>query len=84
MSIDKTLYRQWTMLRLIPRHPRKISATDLTERLNELGYAINKRTVERDLKMFEELFGLVVDDRSRPYGCLADSSQDAGAIQPLQ
>ena len=68
MSIDKTLYRQWTMLRLIPRHPRKISATDLTERLNELGYAINKRTVERDLKMLEELFGLVADDRSRPYG----------------
>lgn len=68
MSIDKTLYRQWAMLRLIPRHPRKVTANALTARLNEQGYAVNKRTVERDLKMFEELFGLVADDRSRPYG----------------
>jgi predicted DNA-binding transcriptional regulator YafY len=68
MSIDGTLYRQWTMLRLIPRHPRKVSAGDLTNLLNDQGYAVNKRTVERDLKMFEELFGLVADDRSRPYG----------------
>ena len=68
MSIDGTLYRQWAMLRLIPRHPRRISATDLTSQLNELGYVVNKRTVERDLKMFEEIFGLVADDRSRPFG----------------
>lgn len=68
MSIDKTLYRQWAMLRMVPMHPRKITTTELTGRLNDQGYAINKRTVERDLKMFEELFGLVVDDRSRPYG----------------
>jgi predicted DNA-binding transcriptional regulator YafY len=56
------------MLRQIPRHPRKITAAELTRRLNDQGYAVNKRTVERDLKMFEELFGLVADDRSRPYG----------------
>ena len=68
MGIDKTLYRQWAMLRLVPRHPRKVSAADLTSRLNDQGYAVNKRTVERDLKMFEEMFGLVADDRSRPYG----------------
>ena len=68
MSIDKTLYRQWALLRLIPRHPRKISTSELTLRLEELGYEVTKRTVERDLRMFEELFGLVADDRSRPYG----------------
>ncbi len=68
MAIDKTLFRQWAMLRMIPRHPRRVSATDLTARLNELGYAVNKRTVERDLTMFEAMFGLVADDRSRPYG----------------
>ena len=68
MGIDRTLYRQWAMLRLIPRQPRRISATDLTERLNVLGYTVNKRTVERDLKMFEKIFGLVADDRLRPYG----------------
>ncbi len=68
MAIDKTLFRQWAMLRMIPRHPRRVSATELTARLNELGYAVNKRTVERDLTMFETMFGLVADDRSRPYG----------------
>lgn len=56
------------MLRMVPRHPRKITATVLTNRLIDQGFAVNKRTVERDLKMFEELFGLLADDRSRPYG----------------
>ena len=56
------------MLRMIPRHPKRISATELTRCLNDLGYTVNRRTVERDLRMFEAVFGLVSDDRSRPYG----------------
>jgi predicted DNA-binding transcriptional regulator YafY len=44
-----TLRRQWEMLRMIPRHPGRITARQLTERLNAEGYEVGKRTVERDL-----------------------------------
>lgn len=68
MSKDSTLERQWEMLRLIPRYPNQITANQLTGKLKDRGYEINKRSVERDLLMFEELFGLQVRDDSRPYG----------------
>lgn len=68
MSDPRTLHRQWSMLRMIPRHPRKTTASELTVRLVDLGYSVEKRTVERDLKMLESIFGLEVDDRSRPHG----------------
>lgn len=68
MSKDSTLERQWAMLQLIPRYPSQITATQLTDKLKDRGYEINKRSVERDLLMFEELFGLQVRDDSRPYG----------------
>lgn len=68
MSKDNTLLRQWEMLRLIPRYPSQITASQLTEKLKDRGYDINKRSVERDLWSFVELFGLQVDDRDRTYG----------------
>lgn len=68
MSDPRTLHRQWSMLRMIPRHPRKTTASELIAWLDDLGYSVEKRTVERDLKMLESLFGLEVDDRSRPHG----------------
>jgi len=68
MSKDSTLERQWAMLQLIPRYPSQITANQLTDKLKDRGYEINKRSVERDLLMFEDLFGLQVRDDSRPYG----------------
>ena len=69
MSITlETLQRQWQTLRLIPRHPKKITGGDLTSRLTCLGYTVTKRTVERDLLTLSAMFPLVVDSRSRPYG----------------
>lgn len=64
-----TLLRQWTMLRMIPRHPRKITVSDLAARLEQQGFPVTERTVQRDLQTLSgELFALTVDDRSRPYG----------------
>ena len=68
MSKDSTLYRQWDMLRLIPRYPSETYASELTNKLKNMGYDINKRSVERDLLMFEGLFGLQVRTESLPYG----------------
>lgn len=63
-----TLQRQWQMLRMVPRHPRKISGRELTARLDSAGYVVTKRTVERDLQGLSGFFPLVVDTRSIPYG----------------
>lgn len=63
-----TLWRQWQMLRMIPRHPQKITAKDLHERLIEEKFEVTKRTIERDLISLSTLFPLVSDERERPYG----------------
>jgi len=64
----ETLLRQWQTLRMIPRHPRKITATVLCESLKQDGFAVGKRTVERDLQSLAMIFPLVSDERSKPFG----------------
>lgn len=43
------IFRKIKMLRMIPREPGKITASDLTERLNEQGFEVGLRTIQRDL-----------------------------------
>lgn len=64
----ETLLRHWQTLRLIPRHPRKITAGDLCQHLGGEGFTVGKRTVERDLQALSRIFPLVVDERSKPFG----------------
>lgn len=67
--MDK-LYRQWLMLTQIPASPRKIDCATMEEHLREAGYTVSRRTIQRDLmKLAEsEVFPLVYDGRSTPYG----------------
>jgi predicted DNA-binding transcriptional regulator YafY len=53
----ETLLRQWQTLRMIPRHPRKVTATLLRESLNQDGFTVGKRTVERDLQSLAMIQG---------------------------
>lgn len=64
----ETLHRQWQMLRMIPRYPIKLTATQLHEKLKSENYVITKRTIERDLMMLSESFPIVSDERDKPYG----------------
>lgn len=64
----ETLHRQWQMLRMIPRYPIKITATQLHEKLKSENYVITKRTIERDLMTLSESFPIVCDERDKPYG----------------
>lgn len=64
----ETLLRQWQTLRMIPRHPRMTTASVLCENLNQDGFVVGKRTVERDLQSLALIFPLVSDERSKPYG----------------
>lgn len=65
---NDALMRQWAMLRLIPRAPRKTSVQELQRRLEVDGFATTSRTVERDLQALSQRFPLIVDASSKPYG----------------
>ncbi|MBL7005337.1 MAG: WYL domain-containing protein [Gammaproteobacteria bacterium] len=43
------LFRQWTLLQKIPVKPSSKTAAQLMQELNEDGFTVSKRTVERDL-----------------------------------
>ena len=60
--------RQWQMLKLLPSRGTGSSAGQLTQSLIDLGYTVDKRTVERDLRKLTTLFPIVVDERAKPYG----------------
>lgn len=79
---DTTL-RYIKMLDCIPTEPRKIAAKDVREQLLAAGHDISARSVERDLEKLSDIFPLVKDDRSRPYGWswLRDSARID--IQPI-
>ena len=68
MSKKDTLLRQWLLLKNIPVHPRKTTASELREQLKNEGFEINKRSVERNLKELSIVWPMMVDDRSKPYG----------------
>lgn len=62
------LLRQWTMLRMIPRFPRKVTAREMMDKLANEGFKVTKRTIERDLQGISAVFPLVSDEREKPYG----------------
>ncbi len=66
--MSDTLMRQWQMLRLIPRHPVKISTADLIQRLSDEGFETTQRTIQRDLVRLSEIYPLACDERSKPFG----------------
>jgi predicted DNA-binding transcriptional regulator YafY len=64
----ETLLRQWQTLRMIPRSPAKVTATELCANLKNDGFTVGKRTIERDLQSLSTIFPIVSDERSKPYG----------------
>ena len=62
-AIDRLL----ELLNLLDPHGLGHTAFELTEKLRELGYKVEKRTVERDLVRLSEKCGVQCDDSSMPY-----------------
>lgn len=54
---DKSL-RDWHLLRLIPRHPRQKTPSELQVGLREAGYDLTLRSVQRDLNTLSALWGI--------------------------
>lgn len=65
---QKTLLRQWHMLRMVPRAPRKISVQEIRSALSDAEFVVTERTIQRDLQELSQVFPLVADERDRPYG----------------
>lgn len=65
---NELLLRQWNMLRMIPRFPRKVTAREIMDKLKIEGFNVTKRTIERDLQSISTVFPLVSDERDKPYG----------------
>lgn len=65
--MSDSILRQWEMLKLIPRD-RKITVKELHTKLENMGYSVTRRTLERDLDRLSGPFCLESDTRSKPYG----------------
>ena len=62
------LFRQWHMLRLVPRYPHKITVQDIRVALKGDGFEITPRSIQRDLNDLSLMFPLQCDDREKPFG----------------
>lgn len=62
------LFRQWHMLRLMPRYPHKITVQDVRRHLEGEGFEITERSIQRDLNELSCSFPLCCDSREKPYG----------------
>jgi predicted DNA-binding transcriptional regulator YafY len=68
-SVQFAIARQWEMLKRLPSRGPGITAAQLTTYLEEeKGFAVSKRTVERDLIELALQFGIHCNEQSVPYG----------------
>lgn len=63
-----TLARQWELLRRLPSRGPGKTATELTHELQEAGFEVSKRQVERDLGELMDAFDLDCNNASVPFG----------------
>jgi predicted DNA-binding transcriptional regulator YafY len=63
-----TLSRQWELLKLLPGRGAGKTSKELAEALNDAGFRVSKRQVERDLGDLMESFPIDCNNASSPYG----------------
>lgn len=67
MSQPDALFRLITLLQLIPRSPYFKSTTTLMSFMEEEGYEVNIRMLQRDLEKLSVYFPIVCDKSEKPY-----------------
>lgn len=65
---QSTISRQWELLKILPARAPGKTANELCAELDDLGYKISKRTVERDLNDLSQIFPLQCNDKGIPFG----------------
>jgi predicted DNA-binding transcriptional regulator YafY len=70
-----TLSRHWQTLRLLPRYPKSITASDVHAKLEALGYDVTRHTVAADLHQLSEEFAIyeAVEKRPKQWAWRADA-----------
>ena len=68
MGMGATILRQWLILMMLPRPPRRIDTASIESRLRERGLEVHRRTIQRDLLALAEVFPIIADERAKPYG----------------
>lgn len=69
-----TLFRYLTMLQLIPRAPGYRATTTLQALLEERGFSVELRSIQRDLEKMSSHFPLICDRDRRPFRWSFDPS----------
>jgi len=70
-----TIYRQWALMRHVPRSPLRIDTGRLSGLLEQEGIQVTRRSIQRDLERLAARFTtLCCDDRDKPYGWYWDGS----------
>jgi predicted DNA-binding transcriptional regulator YafY len=67
-KIHDAITRQWELLKILPSVGSGKSSRELALLLDERGFSVSKRTVERDLTELMRLFPIECNDKSIPYG----------------
>lgn len=71
-SISNKTYRVIALMQALPRSPKKVTSSELHQKLAAEGHDISRRSVERyleELTASQEFGGLIhCDDSSKPYG----------------
>lgn len=63
-----TLIRQWELLKLLPKRGTGKTSRDLAVLLNDAGFKVSKRQIERDLATLSGPFPLDCNNNSVPFG----------------
>ena len=67
-SSRDTLIRHWELLKILPTTGPGKTARALSEQLTELGFAVSKRQLERDLSLLSTVFPVECNDAGKPFG----------------
>lgn len=67
MSQRDTLFRHLAILQMLPRAPHSLSTTTIQMKLEDQGYSITARSIQRDLDKLAEHFPLECHSASKPY-----------------
>jgi predicted DNA-binding transcriptional regulator YafY len=82
--VATAIVRQWHLLTLLPKGPRRIDTATLEEKLRARGLEVHRRTIQRDLIDLATVFPIVSDERTKPYGWRwADDAELLCAIPAL-
>ncbi|MBX3188520.1 MAG: hypothetical protein KF819_16005 [Labilithrix sp.] len=66
--MSRSILRQWAILSLLPKPPRRIDSASIEGELRARGFATHRRTIQRDLLQLAEVFPIAADERHKPYG----------------